>query len=95
MASMYYKEKKIFCYVCRKNTFFTYRDLNNNVGVESHCDECLEVWFEWQNRAVQREMEKWIKYNATISSSRHLIKFLKRDLRNNLLQENLPRDIFY
>ncbi|MDN4607955.1 hypothetical protein [Sporosarcina highlanderae] len=60
MAS-YYADKKIFCYICSKATFFTYRDLHQNVGVESHCGECLGIWFEWQNRAVQIELfkERW------------------------------------
>ncbi|MFJ7826142.1 hypothetical protein [Psychrobacillus sp. NPDC096623] len=22
------------------------------------------VWFEWQNRAVEREKEKWLEYNG-------------------------------
>lgn len=30
---------------------------------DSHCSECVSIWFEWQNRAVEREMEKWIEYN--------------------------------
>ena len=28
-----------------------------------------EVWFEWQNRAVEREMAKWIEYNSEEFSS--------------------------
>ncbi len=65
LAHKYYEDKKVFCYICRKTTFFTYRDSHNNSGVESHCGECSEVWFEWQNRAVQRELEKWIDYNSS------------------------------
>ncbi|ACA38654.1 hypothetical protein Bsph_1042 [Lysinibacillus sphaericus C3-41] len=36
--------------------------------VDSYYSECSGIWFEWQNRAVEREMEKWIDYN------KHLIK---------------------
>ncbi|TQR16243.1 hypothetical protein FG383_07045 [Psychrobacillus soli] len=57
-------EKIIYCYNCRALTLFIRRDMhNNNSGVESHCSECSDVWFEWQNRAVEREKEKWIEYN--------------------------------
>lgn len=38
--------------------------MSNNSGVESHCSECAYVWFEWQNRAVEREKEKWLEYNG-------------------------------
>jgi len=44
-------------------------------GVDSHCSECSGIWFEWQNRAVEREMEKWIDYN----------KHLKIDLFTNFM----------
>ncbi|WP_240793464.1 hypothetical protein [Psychrobacillus vulpis] len=57
-------DKVIYCYNCRKRTLFTRRDTKNNSGVESHCSECLYVWFEWQNRAVEREKEKWIEFNG-------------------------------
>ena len=57
-------DKEIYCYNCRKKTLFTRRDMNNNSGVESHCSECAIVWFEWQNRSVEREKEKWIEYNV-------------------------------
>lgn len=30
------------------------------------CSECTGIWFEWQNRAVEREMEKWIAYNKDL-----------------------------
>ncbi|WP_244950539.1 hypothetical protein [Psychrobacillus lasiicapitis] len=40
--------------------------MHNNSGVESHCSECSIVWFEWQNRAVEREKEKWVEYNEGI-----------------------------
>jgi len=56
-------EKHIYCYGCRKVTLFVRRDLNNNSGVESHCSECSPMWFEWQNRAVEREKEKWREHN--------------------------------
>ncbi len=59
----FYKEKEIYCYSCRKKTLFTCKDLHNIIGVDSHCSECSGIWFEWQNRAVEREMEKWIEYN--------------------------------
>lgn len=74
MAGRYYEDKKVFCYICRKTTLFTHRDLNNNIGVESHCGECLEVWFEWQNSAVEREMAKWIEYNSNEFSSSRFVK---------------------
>lgn len=57
------EDKEIYCYSCRKITLFTRRDMNKNSGVDSHCSECAGIWFEWQNRAVEREMEKWISYN--------------------------------
>lgn len=57
------KELEIFCYSCRKKTIFTRKDMHNKSGVDSHCSECSGIWFEWQNRAVEREMEKWIEYN--------------------------------
>ncbi len=62
----FYKEKEIFCYSCRKKTIFTYRDTYRKNGVDSHCSECSAIWFEWQNRAVEREMEKWIDYNKQL-----------------------------
>lgn len=65
MVSRYYEDKKVYCYICRKITSFTQKDSHHNSGVESHCSECSEVWFEWQNRAVEREMVKWINYNGT------------------------------
>ncbi|WP_394191156.1 hypothetical protein [Paenisporosarcina quisquiliarum] len=58
--------KEIYCYNCRKRTIFTNRDVNNNSGVEFHCSECTFVWFEWQNRAVEREKEKWLEYNGGV-----------------------------
>ena len=57
------QDKEIYCYSCRKNTLFTSRDMYHNSGVDSHCSECSSMWFEWQNRAVEREMEKWLAYN--------------------------------
>lgn len=36
---------------------------HNKIGVDSHCSECSGIWFEWQNRTVEREMEKWIENN--------------------------------
>ncbi len=62
----FYKNKVIFCYSCRKMTVFTCKDMNNKIGVDSHCSECFGIWFEWQNRAVEREMEKWINYNKGV-----------------------------
>ncbi|QFG01201.1 hypothetical protein PB01_14380 [Psychrobacillus glaciei] len=61
-------DKIIYCYCCRKRTLFVRRDLHNNSGVESHCSECSYVWFEWQNRAVEREKEKWIEYNGEVAN---------------------------
>ena len=57
-------DKEIYCYNCRKRTLFIRRDMNNNSGVDYHCSECAFVWFEWQNRAVEREKEKWLEYNG-------------------------------
>jgi len=57
-------DKVIYCYNCRKKTLFTRRDMNNNSGVESHCSECVFLWFEWQNRSVEREKVKWLEYNV-------------------------------
>ncbi len=62
----FYKEKIIYCYCCRKKTLFTCKDMHNKNGVDSHCSECVDLWFEWQNRAVEREMEKWIDYNKEV-----------------------------
>ncbi|MGE7978471.1 hypothetical protein [Psychrobacillus sp. NPDC093200] len=59
-------EKEIYCYSCRRKTLFTCRDLNNNKGVDSHCSECINFWFEWQNKAVEREMKKWLDYNVGV-----------------------------
>ncbi|MDF2067366.1 MULTISPECIES: hypothetical protein [Bacillaceae] len=63
------EDKVIYCYSCRKRTLFTRRDMNNNSGVESHCSECSYVWFEWQNRAVEREKEKWVEYNTIFTNN--------------------------
>ena len=60
------EDKVIYCYSCRKRSLYTCRDMNNNSGVESHCSECLFIWFEWQNRAVELEKEKWLEYNGGI-----------------------------
>lgn len=57
-------DKIIYCYNCLKKTLFTRRDMHNNSGVDKHCSECKFVWFEWQNRAVEREKEKWLEYNG-------------------------------
>ena len=59
-------DKVIFCYNCNKKTLFTSRDLNNNSGVDTHCSECSFVWFEWQNRAVERERERWLEFNRGV-----------------------------
>ena len=56
-------EKLLYCYSCRKVTLFVRRDMHNNSGVESHCSECVHMCFEWQNRAVEREKEKWMEHN--------------------------------
>jgi len=45
---------------------FTCKDTHEKKGVDSHCSECTGIWFEWQNRAVEREMEKWIAYNKEL-----------------------------
>lgn len=73
MVRRYDEDKKVYCYICRKTTIFTHRDSHHNTGVESHCRDCSEVWFEWQNRAVQREMEKWVQYNSKRSASKRVV----------------------
>ncbi|WP_342541969.1 hypothetical protein MHH33_13020 [Paenisporosarcina sp. FSL H8-0542] len=50
--------------------------MNNNSGVDNHCSECTFVWFEWQNRAVEREKEKWLEYNG------ELVNKTRRSLSN-------------
>ena len=60
-----YDDKEIYCYNCRKKTLFTRKDMHKNSGVDSHCSECSGVWLEWQNRAVEREREKWIEFNQS------------------------------
>jgi len=62
----FYKDVEIYCYSCRKKTIFTCKDMNGKKGVDSHCSECSAIWFEWQNRAVEREMEKWVEYNQKL-----------------------------
>lgn len=70
-------DKEIYCYNCRKRSLFTRKDLNNNSGVESHCSECSNIWFEWQNRAVEQEKEKWLEYNEGLEykTTGHLSSF--------------------
>ena len=63
------EDKVIYCYNCRKRTLFTCSDINNNGGVDNHCNECVFVWFEWQNRAVEREKEKWVEYNGGVANN--------------------------
>lgn len=65
-ALQFYQDKELYCYSCRKKTVFTCKDAHRKSGVESHCSECSGIWFEWQNRAVEREMEKWVEYNQRI-----------------------------
>lgn len=66
----------MYCYNCLKKTIFTNRDVNHNSGVEFHCSECVVVWFEWQNRAVELEKEKWLEYNGV------LVKKLKSTIQS-------------
>lgn len=54
-------EKIIYCYNCKANTLYHHKDTHGNSYVESHCAEC--GWMEWQNRAVEREKQKWIEFN--------------------------------
>lgn len=28
------------------------------------------MWFEWQNRAVEREKEKWVEYNGGLLNTK-------------------------
>jgi len=68
------EDKIIYCYNCLKRTLFTRKDMNNNSGVDNHCSECTFVWFEWQNRAVEREKEKWLEYNGeVVNKTRRLL----------------------
>lgn len=53
--------KIIYCYNCKANTLYHHKDTHGNSYVESHCAEC--GWMEWQNRAVEREKQKWIEFN--------------------------------
>ncbi|TQR10851.1 hypothetical protein FG382_16885 [Psychrobacillus lasiicapitis] len=72
-------DKIIYCYCCQKRTLFIRRDMKNNSGVESHCSECSLIWFEWQNRAVEREKEKWIEFNGGIvNTTRDYIQIYKQ-----------------
>lgn len=65
-------DKIIYCYSCRKKSMFTRRDVRKNSGVESHCSECEYVWYEWQNRAVEREKEKWQEFNGGLLNNNRL-----------------------
>ena len=56
-------DKEVYCYNCRKKSLFTCRDLNKNSG-----SQCSNVWFEWQNRAVEREKEKWSENNGGLTN---------------------------
>ncbi len=53
--------KILFCYNCETKTIFHHQDLHRHSYVESHCANC--GWLEWQNRAVEREKDKWSLYN--------------------------------
>lgn len=53
-------EKLIYCYNCKSYTIYNNRDSQGNSGVESHC-KC--GMYEWQNRAIEREKERWIHFN--------------------------------
>ncbi|MGM9968552.1 hypothetical protein [uncultured Rummeliibacillus sp.] len=55
------EHKIIYCYNCKANTLYHHKDTHGNSYVESHCAEC--GWLEWQNRAVEREKQKWIEFN--------------------------------
>lgn len=89
MLHKYYEDKRIYCFNCKRKTVFTHRDLNHNIGVERHCSECSGVWFEWQNRAVEREMEKWIEFNSRKFSKR---PFNVLPIRVNGVKEELQFD---
>lgn len=54
-------EKILYCYNCKTITIYNQRDMNGNTGVESHCTSC--GLFEWQNRSIEREKEKWVSFN--------------------------------
>lgn len=55
------REKLLYCYSCKSYTIYNNIDSHGNSGVESHCSICN--LYEWQNRAVEREKEKWIQHN--------------------------------
>ena len=62
--------------------------MNNNSGVENHCSECTFVWFEWQNRAVDREKEKWLEYNLGVANKTKVYYQIK-----NNQEQTPPLDI--
>lgn len=53
-------EKLLYCYNCKTITIFNNTDTHGNTGVESHCNCGM---YEWQNRAIEREKEKWVQHN--------------------------------
>jgi hypothetical protein len=75
--------KIIYCYNCKANTLYHHKDTHGNSYVESHCAEC--GWLEWQNRAVEREKQKWIEYNMENG-----LKVKNSILKNNVQFENDP-----
>jgi hypothetical protein len=60
------------------NPFLKEDFLHFNSAVESHCSECPSVWFEWQNRAVEREKEKWIEYNGELANKINGVQIFKQ-----------------
>lgn len=75
--------KIIYCYNCKANTLYHHKDTHGNSYVESHCAEC--GWLEWQNRAVEREKQKWIEYNMENG-----LKVKNSIFKNNVQFENEP-----
>lgn len=54
-------EKLLYCYNCKSLTIYNNIDTHGNSGVDSHCSNCGLM--AWQNRAVEREKDKWVQHN--------------------------------
>lgn len=54
-------EKLLYCYSCKTYTIYNNTDMHGNSGVESHCTNCNLL--AWQNRAIEREKDKWVQHN--------------------------------
>lgn len=54
-------EKILYCYNCKTLTIYNNTDTHGNSGVENHCTSCGLM--AWQNRAIEREKDKWVQHN--------------------------------